>query len=345
MTLTHNALYAQLKQLFCRTILFTQEQRTFLFILIREYTKSNFPLTEIMTQIERTSSVKPIKKIARLGKRNVLSQRPFSHNFQRTGYFTRQEEALLRLGETNNAMDSTVGVILASDEYRWLPAKILAPSAQWIFITIIMLLVGYKMGDAMRPLAGQHAWFFDMCNLIIAYIEPALLLIAATIPTYVWCRNSAGLLHTLMYESGIISLHMQITERRLLYILKELIRTQIPSRDIADVLINLFPNDKWLHARIKKAKQRLKEESLIETLDDVVSKNVYLHIMASAPNALPEEIASGMEMAINILDLHISKKIKLYALTGTLINTGIAALFVLPFMLITLGTGTADMMR
>ena len=336
---------AQLKQTICRTLLFTQEQRTFLFILIREYTKSNFAMTEIMTQIERTSSARPIKRIARLGKRNVLSQRAFAHNFHRTGYFTAQEEALLRLGETNDAMENTIGVILASDNYRWLPLKILASSAQWIFMSLTMLIMGYMMGDTMRPLAGQYEWYFDMCNLIVTNIEPTAIVILITMPLYTFFRNSAGIFHNLMNETGLISLHMQITERRILYILKEMIRTQIPAREIADILINLFPNDKWLHKRVKKAKLRLKEESLIAALDNIVSKNVYLHIMAAAPNEMPDEIATGMEMAINILDLHITKKIKLYSLIIMLINACIAGLFVLPFMLITLGAGTADMMK
>ena len=322
-----------------RALVFTSEQRNFFFILIREYTKNNFPMLDILKQVEQANTNKTVRRIARLGQRNVLNQRPFASNYHLTGYFTSQEEALLRLGERNDAMENTISLILSSDAHQRLPLKILGPSGQWLLMSSVMIFVANDMALTMKRFAGNFAWYFDLCQATVANLPLILGTVAGITVLYRFFRDRAGLINTLITRLGLNILHLQVTERKLLFVLKQLVATKIPPREIMNLLLTLFPDDKWLHVKIKKAQARIRHEPLSSALEDIVSKNVYLNIIASSPNREPHEMATGMEMSINIIDLHIDKQVAILKNIVMLIAASLAGLYLIPFMLVSLGAG------
>ena len=325
-----------------RLLLFPHQLRKYFFTLLQQYRASNFPLIEILSQMERTGANRTIIKISRLARANVRNQECFALNFSKSGFFTRVEEKLLILGENYDSLDNVIRIILQSNKFRAIPIQLLKDSFQWLVMTLLIIVLSNVSSNSMRRIAGTMEWFFDLTARIAELTPPLLFLSIIFIIVYLFLRSSGNVIHKFLRSFGIFSLHEQITEHKLLQVSSELTATNIPPTDLMFILLDIFHTDLWLTQRIRKAQRKLKEESLLTVLENVISINMYQHILASAPNQQPNEISRGMKAASNLLELQIEQKIGLSRLLCTLLTMSIAGAATIPFLLITMGM-TAQM--
>ena len=328
-----------IKTAFYRSLVFSTEDREFYFRLIRAYHKSNYSMPRIIDALGFAGDSKPVKELARKSRNNVANQNPFARNLSNTGYITQSEESLMNLGERHGSLDKTITVILASDTYTNVPFKMLGPSAQWILTTVMMIGVAYTIGETMRAFSGSMTWYFDVCDAIVKFSPLIITISAIAIPLYVAVRSGAGTTRKALRKIGLFALHSKIVEHKLLCVLRELTETQIPPNDLYSTLITLFPKERWLIKDIKRARDYLSEQTYNDTLQYFLSKNTYLNIIAAAPDKLPKQIASGMDLATELLELQIDRIMKRQKIILSVLTMTMAGAALFPFLLISFGIG------
>lgn len=322
-----------------RSLVFSVDDRNFYFRLIRAYHKSNYSMPRIIDALKLAGNSRPLRELARKSRQNIANQYPFARRLSKTGYITASEEALLNLGEKHGSLDKTISVILSTDTYTLVPVKLLAPSAQWLLTTVLMIGIAVTIGETMRKFAGSMTWYFDVCAAIVAFSPLIVAVFAGLSFLYISVRGSASAIRATLHRLGLFNLHTKITEHKLLCVLKELTETQIPPNDLYTTVLALFPKHRWLVKKIKYARERLTEETYNDTLQYILSKHTYLNIIAAAPDKLPKQIATGMNLAIEMLELQINRTIARQRLLLSILSLALAGAALFPFLLISFGLG------
>lgn len=322
-----------------RSLVFSVDDRNFYFRLIRAYHKSNYSMPRIIDALRFAGDSRPLKELARKSRQNIVNQHSFARKLSNTGYITVSEEALLNLGEKHGSLDKTISVILSTDTYTLVPLKLLAPSAQWLLTTVLMIGIAVTIGETMRKFAGAMSWYFDVCDAIAAFSPLIVATSAGLMLCYIRVRGSATALRATLQQCGMFNLHDKITEHKLLCVLKELTATQIPPNELYTTVITLFPKHRWLVKKIKYARERLTEQTYNDTLQYILSKHTYLNIIAAAPDKLPKQIATGMDLAIEMLELQINRTITRQRMLLSILSLALAGAALFPFLLISFGLG------
>ena len=90
---------------------------------------------------------------------------------------------------------------------------------------------------------------------------------------------------------------------------------------------------------LQQARARLKETSLVEVLENILSNLAYRHIQATAPNQTNEEIARGMGAAYRIQRIKLNRLIGVYRVIWLFVFLSATLAVTIPFALVSMGMG------
>ena len=330
----------RLKSLYLRTLPFNNDARACFYATLREYLSSHFPLLEVFNHVQRHGNNPALQEIARLSKRAIRNNQPFATHYYATGLFTEQECKLLTLGERYDCMDTVTELLLDQDERVPAMLQILSGSLQWIFMSLIMTAMSIYTLPYLKNYTSGYVLFFDYVNFVKSWWPQLAGLVAATAMLYHWCLfRLTGPLRTALMACGCFRVHAMLTERRFLKIGGVLSATRLPPDEYLRLMQTTFSRQRLLVQALQKGRTRLKEASLLQVLEDVLSSYTYTHVLACTPNQTQDEIARGFNMAARMLKIRLDGAIKVYRNFYTMLFLSASFAITIPFALVSMGMG------
>ena len=329
-----------LKSLYLRALLFNKDTRTYFYATLREYLGSQFPLLGIFNHIQEHSNNPAVREIARLSKRAIRNNQPFATHYYSTGLFTEQEASLLALGERHDCMDTVTDLLLDQDERGAAVLQILSGSIQWIFMCLVITAMSVYTSPYLKNYTSGYILFFDYVNFVNTWWMQLAVLAAGAMTLYYWCSyRLTGLARAVLMACGCFRVRAILTELRFLKISRALISTRLPPDEFLRLMETTFNAHSQFSQALRNSRARLKEASLLQVLQQVLSPYAYSHVLACTPNQTPDEIARGFDMAGRMLDLRLARAIRAYRAFYTILFLGFSIAITIPFALVSMGMG------
>ncbi|MYH70226.1 MAG: hypothetical protein F4147_09055 [Gammaproteobacteria bacterium] len=330
----------QVKSLYLRTLLFNNDTRAWFYATLREYLGSHFPLLGVFDHMQRHGNNPAIQEIARLSKRAIRNNQPFATHYYATGLFTEQESKLLMLGERYDCMDTVTELLLDRDDQVPAMLQILSGSVQWIFMSLIMTAMSIYTLPYLKNYTSGYALFFAYVTFAKSWWPQLAGLAAATFILYHWCMyRLTGPLRRALAACGCFRVYAILTERRFLNIGGVLVAARLPPDEYLRLMETTFSGHRLLGQALQKSRARLKEASLLQALEDVLSPYSYTHVLACTPNQTQDEIARGFHMAARMLNIRLGRTIKAWRSFYTLLFLSASIAITIPFALVSMGMG------
>ena len=331
------AKFRNLYTLSLRHLYFDGETRNYFYTLLREFTRSKFSLMELFNELQNQSG-KALKMISRLSKRSIRHNQEFATLYAQSGLFTKNEAQLLVMAERYDCMEEVTTMLIKQDEEGSPLLQVLGPSMQWLGMLLIMTLMSVYVMPFMERFTDSFEWYFDYIALVRDNYGLLLLAACLLLTLYLVIRaNLVGPARERVERLGIFRLHAITTELQFMKISMRLIRTRIPPVEFMDLMLGIFSWNKQMLYCLNDARKRLRESSLIDVLDRVISADNYRHILASAPNRTSDEIASGFGNAINMQAIRLTLFIKVCRTVSVLVLVLLNIVITIPFAFISMG--------
>ena len=329
-----------LKSLYLRALLFNNDTRTYFYATLREYLGSQFPLLGIFNHIQEHSNNPAVREIARLSKRAIRNNQPFASHYYSTGLFTEQEASLLTLGERHDCMGTVTDLLLDQDERGAAVLQILSGSIQWIFMCLVISAMSVYTLPYLKNYTSGYTLFFDYVNFVNTWWMQLAVLAAGAMTLYYWgSYRLTGPVRAVLMACGCFRVRAILTELRFLKISRALISTRLPPDEFLRLMETTFSAHSEFRQALRNSRTRLKEASLLQVLQQVLSPYAYSHVLSCTPNQTPDEIARGFDMAGRMLDLRLARAIRAYRAFYTILFLGFSIAITIPFALVSMGMG------
>ena len=326
-----------LRERFLRTFYFDRETRNYFYTLLREFTRSKFSLMELFDELQEHGG-KALQKISQSSKQSIRRNEAFAAQYAESGLFTRNEADLLIMAERYDCIDEVASMLISQDEQGSPLAQILAPCMQWIGMLLIMTLMSVYVMPYMERFTQDYQWYFAYIALVRDHYGLTLVAACMLVSLYLGIRaNLIGPARDRLERLGIFQLYAITTELQFMRIGMRLIKTRIPPIEFMDLMLGLFSWNKQMQYRIGEARKRLRESSLVDVLDGVVSADNFRHVMASSPNRTSDEIAAGFGNAVNMQTIRLNVLIKAYRTVSVLFLVALTMAITIPFAFISMG--------
>ena len=320
-----------------RMFAFNQDARMFFYNLLREYNRSHFPLVDLFSQIQKEKNP-ALKKIATMSIKSLRRNQEFAADYYRSGFFTENDTALLKLAENHDCIEEVTTLLLERTENRNPVLQILEGSFQWILLLIIMTAMTIYSMSFLEKFTDRFEWFFAYNRFIDNnYIFLAFTIAGIYIIYTILRKHLTGPSRSLLESLGAFHIYNTMNELQLLKLSKRLINIQLPGYEYLDILSKTFDHLPSVNYKIVKAKKKLQHSTLLIVLDNLFSQKNYSHIMASSPNHTPAEIAKGMDLAERMQLLKLDSTIKFNRMTLQIILAIASAVVTIPFVYISMG--------
>lgn len=330
----------KLKSVYLRTLLFNNETRIYFYATLREYLNSQFSLLEIFNHIQTQSKNPAIQEAAKLSKKAIRNNQPFAAHYYRTGLFTNQESSLLILGERYNCMETITDLLLDQDNRPPAILQIISSSVQWIFMTLVITAMAIYTSPYLQKYAEGYVLFFDYVFFIKTWWPHVLGLAVCAMLLYHWCcYRLTGPVRALLMACGCFRVHTMLIELRFLKISRALISTRLPPDEYLRLMETTFAGYSLFRLSLQSCRSRLKEASLLQVLNGVLSQYTYSHVLSCTPNQTPDEIANGFNVAGRMLNIRLDRAINTYRVFYTILFLTISIAVTIPFALVSMGMG------
>ena len=329
-----------LKSLYLRALLFNSDTRTYFYATLREYLGSQFPLLGIFNHIQEHSNNPAVREIAKLSKRAIRNNQPFATHYHKTGLFTEQESRLLALGEQYDCMDTITDLLLDQDARGPVALQVLSGSIQWVFMCLVITAMSIYTLPYLKNYTSGYTLFFDYVAFVETWWPQLAGLTAGVILIYQWCSyRVTGPVRAVLVACGCFRVRAMLTELRFLKISRALISTRLPPDEFLRLMETTFAGHSQFRQTLRNSRSRLKEASLLQALRDVLSHYAYTHVLSCAPNQTPDEIARGFDMAGRMLDIRLTRAIRVYRAFYTILFLTLSITITIPFALVSMGMG------
>ena len=334
-------LLQQLNSTCLRLFFFNQETRVYFYTLLYEYTRSRFPLLQIFNDLQRQNPGMALAEIARLSKQSLRHNELFATHYQQSGLFTPTEAALLLTGQKHNCLETVTRMLLKPDEQTSATLSILTPSLQWIGMIIVITLMSLYTLPYLREFTSEgFELFFAYNDWINANWSGLLISLVLLVCLHAHLKNNLkGRARALLSRLGLFNIHGMQTEQRFMIIAASLVGAKLPPGELLQIIETTFARQRYFTSAVAQVRARLKETTLLQAMQQLVSRDSYQHVLAAAPNQTPEEIARGLATACRLQQVRLNRRIQLYKnLWLLLCFTGAIAITV-PFAFVSMGMG------
>ncbi len=326
---------------FRRAFAFNQSVRACFYATLREYTRSRFALLQIFDAVQQQESMPAFQEIARLSKKAIRNNQPFAAHYHEAGFFNETETALLILGERHDCLAQAAQLLLDNRIDRGaVVLRVLAPCFQWLFLTLVMIVLSLYALPYLQAYSRGYQWFFDGLLFIQTWWLPLALAAAVIALLYRWALYRLGEpARGMLRRLGCFNLYAMLLELQFLAIAQPLVRARLPAGEFLLVMQQAFRRDRLFVERLEQGRRRLTETSLAQVLEGVLSPRTCAHIKSCAPNETPEELASGCEAAARMLQIQLDTAVAAYRFFYLLASLGVSLLVTIPFALAAMGMG------
>ena len=329
-----------LNSCYLRAFFFNNDTRVYFYSTLQEYVKSHFPLLEIFNNIQQQSNNPAIQEIAKLSKKAVRNNLPFATYYYQSGLFTEHESNLLKLGQRHNCMDTITSLLLDPDNQIPAILQILSTSIQWIFMTLVITAMSIYTLPYLQNYTSGYTLFFNYVIFIKMWWVQLVIVLIGLIAAYRWCSyRLTGPARMFLTALGFFRIHAMLIEQRFLKISSALMSARLPPNEFLLLMETTFARNRLFKQALQKGRTRLKEASLLQVLQDVLSAHTYNHLLSCTPNQTPDEIANGFNMAEHMLRIRIKKAIKTRQVFYTMLFLSISIAITIPFAFVSMGMG------
>lgn len=330
----------KLRSLYVRSLFFNYETRSYFYTTLQEYVRSRFPLMNLFNDLQEQKNSLAVKEIARISKQALRQNQPFASYYQESGLFTEREARLLILGERYDCIENITALLLEQNREGSPVTQIIAPSGQWIAMFLILTVMSIYAEPYLNRLTEGYRLFFDYALFVKEYWLHLSASAAAVSVGYCVARDRAtGLLRTTLMRLGAFRIHAITTEQQFIRLGERLIETKLPANEFLSLMEQIFRRNRPFLLTLQQARARLKETSLVEVLENILSNPAYRHIQATAPNQTNEEIARGMGAAYRIQRIKLNRLIGIYRVIWLFVFLSATLALTIPFALVSMGMG------
>lgn len=330
----------ELTYLLRRSLGFSRPTRAMFYVTLREYTRNHFSLMQIFDAIAQRDDQPALQEIARLSKKAIRNNQPFAAHYHESGFFNRTEATLLMLGEQHDCLEQVAALLDREVEQPAVAQRVLAPAMQWIFMTLIMILVSLYAAPYLQQYSSGYDWFFDALRVISEYWWRFAL--AGLLLSVVYRRGRrrlGGRWRRVLLACGCFRLHALLLELRFLIIARVLLPARLPAAEFLQVMEQIFAEERPFLGQLQRGRRRLSEASLMQIIRNLLTPRSYSYLQACAPNETPAELAAGCAMARRMLQAQLEHAINVYRLCCTLAFLSASLLVTIPFALTSMGMG------